>query len=146
MITPSRTLIFDKLLTNDKNRYNITGYERNGPYRHERVRGSLSRMPGSPTIWISHGLKVSEAHRGNGYSKQYNSVMITLAFQTLDASAIICSVKNENVIQTMRLAKLGWEHISKALWMIKPSDISNEKSSETWTPDGSHWHKCFTSH
>ena len=112
------SLYFQKRKVNE-NHYNITGYEGHIDSGRERVRGRLTRMPGSPTIWVSHGLFVPPVYRRKGFSRQYNSVLLALAFQKLNASAIIASVKYDNGPQQWRLEKLGWDHISNAMWIMR---------------------------
>ncbi len=96
----------------------ITGYLDDVTCYHGVI-GKLSRFPGSPSIWVSHNLEVPTTHRGKGYSTEYNSYMLSIAFLELMASAVVCSVKQDNVLQQRRLRKLGWDRISKALWMTK---------------------------
>jgi hypothetical protein len=48
--------------------------------------------------------------------------MLSFAFDRLDASAIIASVKHDNSPQQSRLEKLGWKQISNAIWMVKPHE------------------------
>jgi RimJ/RimL family protein N-acetyltransferase len=114
--------------------YNITGYIREAPFGRERVRGQLSRMPGSPTIWVSHGLNVPTKYRRKGFSTKYNDVMLTFAFSTLKASAVIASVKYDNATQQWRLEKLGWDHISRALWIMRPDPIEESSDSPVKQP------------
>ena len=84
------------------------------------VSGELSRLPGSPSIWVSHNLIVPKGHRGKGYSNEYNQKMLELAWFKLDASAVIASIKKDNFFQHGRLTGLGWERISNAIWIIRP--------------------------
>ena len=90
-----------------------------GKWTGERVRGQLSRLPGSPTIWVSHGLFVPTAYRGNGFSREYNEVLKAQAFLHLGASAVIASVKYQNGPQQWRLEKLGWRQMSNAMWIMR---------------------------
>ena len=101
----------------DNNHYTIFGWLPNG---FAGVTGKLSPFPGSPSIWVSHQLVVKEVYREQGYSKQYNQRMLEHAWFVLDASAVVCSVKKDNDTQHDRLNKLGWEPISRALWIIRP--------------------------
>ncbi len=61
-------------------------------------------------------------------------MLLALAFEKLDASAIICSVKYDNGPQQWRLEKLGWDHISNALWIMR-RDYEEEKSSTLYNFD-----------
>ncbi len=111
------------------NRLNITGYRGQSVNRKEYVRGQLTRLPGSPTIWVSHGLFVPEEHRGKGYSQAYNSFMLHRAWVKLGASAVIASVKYENTVQANRLARLGWRQMSNAMWIATPSPADGDDDS-----------------
>ncbi len=120
---------FDIRRLNNGNQLNITGYEQPNPFRRERVRGQLTRMPGSPTIWVSHGLFVPPSFRGKGYSQAYNAFMLHHAWTVENTSAVIASVKYDNNVQANRLAQLGWRQISNAMWIVTPSPSEGDDDS-----------------
>ena len=124
-----KALYFSVRTFQNGNRLNITGYRGTFPNRREYVRGQLTRMPGSPTIWVSHGLYVSEEHRGKGYSQAYNSFMLHRAWVKLDASAVIASVKYDNEVQHNRLRRFGWRQISNAMYIVTPSPNDSDDDS-----------------
>ena len=131
-MTQKEELYFDVLVFSNGNRLNITGYIGLSHSKHEYVRGQLTRMPGSPTIWVSHGLFVPEKHRGKGYGQAYNAFILHYTWTKLGASAVIASIKYDNNVQTNRLARLGWRQISNAMWIITPSpNDSDDNSSST---------------
>ncbi len=141
------SLYFEKRKVNE-NHYNITGYESENPYYGERVRGRLTRMPGSPTIWVSHGLYVPPIYRKKGFSTQYNSVLLALAFQELNASAVIASVRHQNGPQQWRLQKLGWRQMSNAMWIITPGEEGDDDSYSSlcdfYPPLSNGWQRTVT--
>ena len=102
-----------------------------GKWTGERVRGQLSRLPGSPTIWVSHGLFVPTEYRRKGFSKEYNEVLKAQAFLHLGASAVIASVRHQNGPQQWRLQKLGWRQMSNAMWIITPGEEGDDDSYST---------------
>ena len=130
-MTQREELWFDIRRFSNGNRLNITGYVGINETKRERVRGQLTRLPGSPTIWVSHGLFVPEKYRGKGYSQAYNAFMLHQAWVKLGASAVIASVKYDNDVQRNRLERLQWTQISNALFMVKPSPLEDDDSSST---------------
>lgn len=106
--------------TDDENTFRIVGFDASlWDTPTPLVIGKLTRLPGSPGIWVSHGLTVPEEHRGKGYSRQYDEYVKHLAFNQLEATAILASVKQTNYLQHQRLRKLGWKPISGSLWLYK---------------------------
>ena len=130
-MTDKKQLDFSVHVFRDNNKLKIAGYVGQKPLRRERVRGQLSRMPGSPTIWVSHGLFVAKEYRGKGYSQAYNAFMLNYAWTQLDASAVIASVKQDNDIQANRLTQLGWRQISNAMWIVTPKEDNDNDSYST---------------
>ena len=111
------SLCFETFWTNDNKTLNIRGFEKGSPWEQLCVEGQLSILPGSPTIWVSHNLEVPTQYRRKGFSTEYNSFMLSYAFNrfTPSASAVLASVKYDNAPQQWRLEKLGWTQISNAM-------------------------------
>lgn len=80
--------------------------------------GWLQPFPGSEQMWVSYGLWVEPEHRGQGYSKLYNKAIKEFVANK-EGRAIVATVATSNELQHSRLKKLGWEQLSKTLWMTR---------------------------
>ena len=128
-MTQREELWFNVRRFSNNNRINITGYVGINEAKRERVRGQLTRLPGSPTIWVSHGLFVPKDHRRKGYSQAYNAFMLHMAWTNLNASAVIASVKQNNATQHERLDRFSWRQMSNALWIQTPNPSDSDDNS-----------------
>jgi len=128
-MTKQDELWFDVRRFDNGNKVNITGYVGFNTAKCERVRGQLTRLPGSPTIWVSHGLFIAEEHRRKGYSQAYNAFMLGYAWSTLNASAVMASVKHDNTTQQERLYQLGWRQMSNSMYIVTPNPSDGDDDS-----------------